>query len=307
MSKFKISDWVCEGCDLSFSSKQALGLHTNVVCEKRQQKKLERTCPTCDKVLASKQMCLRHIEFKVCTKNGKIPLKQLKTNTPTDTCVTNPTDTGIDNNTDNGVNTNDTSDYESMSKTELIAELKRTKNTQQCQQNITNITNNNTINIIAPLAYKTDDNIKDIIKMLGDDTFKKLIVNNTRNSIPMLCSQIHANEKFKQLQNVYIANEHTSYARASDGSKFISVDKDTLIEEMVEGKRALLLQYIGDYGEQLGTKAIDKFNRYQDLIDTDKNFKKQVEHDVCGVLLDIGESCKKCDKMISKSRGAQLS
>lgn len=55
----------------------------------------------------------------------------------------------------------------------------------------------------------------------------------------------------------------------------------------IENKRSILNQYIDDNGDQLGEKVLNKYEKYQDQIDENSDFRKELEVEIGGLLLDM--------------------
>lgn len=267
--------YICPECHHVFTSQGNLTYHiTNQVCKNLVN---NRICPSCGKSFTTKRSCQNHIEDKICVKKhhiatpvaeqsvqqGKIPLRLKSKPQPPS--------------------------YENLSKDELITELKiMTTKYETLKENPQTITTNNTNNnnlIVFPAAYGKED-IKHIKQILGD-IFGQLISHQTFNSIPSLFNKIHNCKQLPEYHNVYSPSERSNFAMVSDGKSFKFKPKKNIIDQIIEDKRSILNQYIDEYGDQLGKKVLEKYERYQDQIDEDPEFRKNLELEIAGLLLDM--------------------
>ena len=108
--------------------------------------------------------------------------------------------------------------------------------------------------------------------------------------------QIHNNQKIPEYHNVYISSERSNYAMVSDGESFKYINKKTIIDQIIEDKRSILNQYIDDNGEQLGEKVLAKYDKYQNQIDENSEFRKDLEVEIGGLLLDMKSVIANDDK-----------
>jgi hypothetical protein len=254
---------ICELCGKTFTSDYGLKYHTNnKVCQKP-----SNSCEFCLKEFKSKQSHDYHVKQNVCgnyVPKHKIVLK---------------------------------SSYNNLSKEELIVRLNESetkyKTLKENPQVINNNTNNNNI-IVFPDAYG-NENIDHIQKKLGD-ILGQLIKHHPFTSIPTLFVQIHNNNKFPEYHNVYISSERSNYAMVSDGKTFNHKPKKTIIDQIIEDKRSILNQYIDDNGEQLGEKVLSKYDKYQNQIDENSEFRKDLECEIGGLLLDMKSVIANDDK-----------
>lgn len=73
----------------------------------------------------------------------------------------------------------------------------------------------------------------------------------------------------------------------SNGKTFEYKSKKTVIDQIIEDKRSILNQYVDDNGEMLGEKVLQKYERYQDQIDDNHEFRKDLEIEIGGLLLNM--------------------
>lgn len=246
---------VCPKCGKTLCNQSRLDYHlTNNVCDKG-----AKDCPTCGKSFKNKRNCQYHIDQNVCGKQKiKLVLKSKK-------------------------------EPDEKSREELLSEIAEWKgkyNTlQENPQVVSN--NNNTFNnvVVFPNAFGNED-MSHIQQKLGD-ILGPLIKNQTFQCIPNLFTKMHNNIQLPEYHNVYLSNERTPYAMISDGSKFNHKTKKTVIDQIIEDKRSILNDYVDNNGYQLGEKVLKKYERYQELLDTDVQFKKDLELEIGGLLLDM--------------------
>lgn len=248
----------CDNCEKVFTRKYNLTYHVdNKVCQKGSNKE----CPTCHKVFKNKQICQYHIKTASCS--APIPIE----NKPKLTLKKKTA-------------------YDELSRDELIIKLATVEGKYEAlRENPSSINNTSNNIIVFPNAYG-NENIQYIQGKLGD-IMGPLIRKNPFQSIPNLFSQMHNNEQFPEYHNVFASSERSSYALVSDGKTFKFKSKKNIIDQIIEDKRSLLNAYVDENGEQLGEKVLEKYERYQETLDTDSNFKKELEMEIGGLLLDM--------------------
>jgi hypothetical protein len=250
----------CVLCKKEFACQRNLNYHIqNKVCERRIIK-----CPLCEKVFKNKAGLLYHQEHIVCKKSAS---------------VTTGESTVYEQ-------------YDKLSKEALIRELCNIKGKyDSLKENPVNQSNNV---FVFPTAFG-QENPKRIRQVLGD-ILGKVLGGNAAEIIPMLIKQIHNNEELPEYHNVYVPSENSQYALVSDGTRFNHRPKDTIIDQIIEDKRSILNTYIDNNGDQLGERILRKYERYQDQIDSDSKFKKNLEREIGGLLLDMKDVIANDDK-----------
>jgi hypothetical protein len=129
---------------------------------------------------------------------------------------------------------------------------------------------NNTINgginnvVVFPTAYGKED-IDYICQKLGD-IVGPLIKHQTFSSIPCLFEKIHKNW---------------------GDTSFNNKPKKTVIDQIIEDKRSILNNYADSNEKQLGRQVLDKYEKYQDKLDSDPSFRRNLELEIGGLLLDM--------------------
>lgn len=246
----------CPMCQKLFVSVTSLKYHiSNQVCKNH-----NNLCSKCHKVFKSKQSYQYHISNNVCEKTQVTPPKPklvLKKS------------------------------YNKMTRDELLLLLENAQlkgENKALKENPQNVTNTNNV-VVFPHPYGFED-LKHIQQKLGD-IIAPLIRNQTFNSIPSLFTTIHSNKQLPEYHNVYLNNEKAKYVMVSDGNRFSFRPKKTIIDQIIEDKRSILNHYIDENGDQLGEKVLAKYERYQNQIDDDSEFRKNLELEIGGLLLDM--------------------
>lgn len=258
----------CPSCFKKFTSKQSLLYHiTHMVCQKQINK-----CDICGVIFSNKSALLYHNKNNVCEKKQEslpqITLKKKKKITIK-------------------------GKYQNMTKEELLTKVAQLEGKVEALTEYPN-TVNNQINLIFPKAFGTED-MKHISKKMGD-ILGPLIKNHPFKSIPCLFNKIHNNEQMPEYHNVYISGERSNYAMVSDGKTFTYEPRKTVIDQIIETKRSLLNKYVDDNGEQLGEKVLKKYEKYQERIDDDSEFRKDLEIEIGGLLLNMKSVIANDDK-----------
>jgi hypothetical protein len=127
-----------------------------------------------------------------------------------------------------------------------------------------------------------------INQKLGD-IIRPIIEHHIFTSIPRLFNQIHSNENLPEYHNVYLPNEISHYALVSDGKTFKHKPKKIIIDQVIRDKRSLLDHYVDENKEQFGKKILGKYERFQKKLDEDGEFKKDLEVEIGGLLLDMND------------------
>lgn len=286
-----MSSTICEFCEKQFASKAAKDYHVDKkVCQKPQPNK---TCPYCHKVFKSKQSCENHVKNKICDESKKLPEEKekiklsLKKTTEDHRLL-----------------------YDEMSREQLIDSLanmeRENKILKEKPQNVTidqrnvnidqrSVNINMNQNIIFPSEFGKE-NMENIKNKLGD-IFLGLIKKDLFQSIQGLIEKIHNSVELPEYHNVCIKNERNAYASVSNGKEFKRKPKKTIIDQIIEDKRSLLNSYVDENGDKLGKKILDKYERYQDLLDSNDEFKKSLELEIGGILLDMKTVIANDDKI----------
>jgi hypothetical protein len=111
---------------------------------------------------------------------------------------------------------------------------------------------NNTINIMA-LGH---ENIDDVLTK----TDKLTILNKKENALPYMIELVHFNDNFPQFKNIAITNMRTTFAHVYDSVNkvFKMVDKDELVEELIDYRVCDIEDYYLQYKNELEKPVRDK-------------------------------------------------
>jgi len=251
----------CLICGKVFSDKRALKYHMDhKVCQKTQI-----VCHLCNKEFTTLKGLHYHIENKVCVQRKQKQTPKLKPKL----VLRNK--------------------YNQMSHNELVDQLihlqGKYESLKENPQNINNINNINNNIIIFPKEFGKED-MSYIQQKLGD-IVGPLVKSHMFDSIPRLFCKIHNNQVIPEYHNVFSTSERSNYAMISDGHLFKHQPKKTVIDQIIESKRSILRNYIDSNGDQLGEKVLQKYEKYQDRIDEDMEFRKHLELEIGGMLLDM--------------------
>lgn len=242
----------CQNCNRTFSSEKNLKYHIeHNVCQKSNKK-----CEKCGHIFTSKTMLKYHIEHNVCNIKikPKITLKKELTEK-----------------------------YKDYSKEELILKVANLEGQNQALiENPRNVNNNI---LVFPSAYGKED-INMICKKMGD-ILGPLIKYHTSNSIPYLFEKMHTTKQLPEYHNVYTTSEKSNFALVSDGEKFRNRPKRTVIDQIIEDKKEILSTYVDKNDEQLGEAVLSKYEEYHDKVESDPTFRRNLEMEIGGLLLDM--------------------
>jgi hypothetical protein len=161
---------------------------------------------------------------------------------------------------------------------ELKKELKkeRSKNAKAVAKTINNTTNNNTMTnsnntntinnyITISLTPYNDPNME------GMQQYLEAAIRKTFLSVPTLIENIHFNKEYPENHNICITNRRTKDARVFDGKRWKTINKDLLLNEMVDTYERELTNFAEEKGN---TKYIKNYesakkrgNAEKDLVD----------------------------------------
>lgn len=262
---------MCPDCYRIFDRKTGLDYHlSHKVCEKSKDKE----CPKCHKVLSSRQMCQYHVLHEVCGNSSianktKIPLK-LKPQVSTSTLL--PT--------------------REPTKEELLIKVAmlEAQNKILCEHPQTII--QQTINYNFPHAFGTEDIHRILSKK--PSLLHDAITKHTDRSVEYMTEQIHCdNDVFPEYANVYLRGRKSQFALVSNGKCFQNKPQKRIIDQIIENTISMLQTYIDYNGEKIGQRIIDKYEKYQDLVEEPSEHEKKSERrkdleiEIAGLLLDM--------------------
>lgn len=249
----------CTECGKFFTSSTSYNYHvSHKVC---QQSPIEHQCPTCRKIFATKRTLQYHIDHAVCQNPEPETKKKLSLKIKT-------------------------SPISQMTRAELEQALAQMKGENTALKEHPQTVNNNNNIIIFPSSFG-HENMEYVTEKLGD-ILKPLLTSHPFRSIPMLFDTIHKNEKLPEYHNVYMPSDRAQFAMVSDGKSFEYRPKKTVIDQIIEAKRSILNQYVGDNGQQLGSKVLRTYDRYQAELDkTNSTLREELELEIAAMLLNM--------------------
>jgi hypothetical protein len=141
-------------------------------------------------------------------------------------------------------------------------------------ENINKGTINNTYNIIA----LGDENLTDVFSKKE----KMAILKYKYCSLPQLVEYTHFNDKYPQFKNILITNTQNKLAYKYDIRKkqFIAVDKDELLEDIVDERICDINSFYEELEGELDTKTKDILDKVKDKIENDPAYKELKKQDI---------------------------
>ena len=163
--------------------------------------------------------------------------------------------------------------------------------------NENNTTNNITYNIIG-LGH---ENLTDVFSKKE----KMAILKYRYCSLPHLVEYTHFNDKYPQFKNILITNTQNKLAYRYDIKKkqFIAVDKDELLEDIVDSRMCDINSFYEELEEELDTKTKEILDKVKDKIENEPSYKELKKQDI---KLIIYNNRKKVSKEISDNLEIEL-
>lgn len=159
-----------------------------------------------------------------------------------------------------------------------LEDMKKIINKQEtnikCNNNITNITNIGNVNIMVNNLTAYDDPFKEMeeIKEYMKASLKKKFL-----AVPTLIGNIHFNEKYPQNMNISVTNKRNKEAKVFDGERWKTVDKDELINEIINSYERELEDFALEQGD---TDYQEKYERIKNRGGNGEEDLKKCVHDV---------------------------
>jgi hypothetical protein len=140
--------------------------------------------------------------------------------------------------------------------------------------NENNTTNNITYNIIG-LGH---ENLTDVFSKKE----KMNILKYRFNSLPQLVEYAHFNDKYPQFKNILITNTQNKIAYKYDIKKkqFVAVNKDELLEDIVDERMCDINSFYEELEEELDTKTKEILDKVKDKIESDPAYKELKKQDI---------------------------
>ena len=140
--------------------------------------------------------------------------------------------------------------------------------------NENNTTNNITYNIIG-LGH---ENLTDVFSKKE----KMNILKYRFNSLPQLVEYAHFNDKYPQFKNILITNTQNKLAYKYDIKKkqFVAVNKDELLEDIVDSRMCDINSFYEELEEELDTKTKEILDKVKDKIENEPAYKELKKQDI---------------------------
>ena len=140
--------------------------------------------------------------------------------------------------------------------------------------NENNTTNNITYNIIG-LGH---ENLTDVFSKKE----KMAILKYRYCSLPHLVEYTHFNDKYPQFKNILITNTQNKLAYRYDIKKkqFMAVNKDDLLEDIIDSRMCDINSFYEELEEELDTKTKEILDKVKDKIDSDPAYKELKKQDI---------------------------
>jgi hypothetical protein len=118
--------------------------------------------------------------------------------------------------------------------------------------------------------------------MEGMQQYLEDAIRKTFLSVPKLIESVHFNKEFPENHNICITNRRTKDAKVFDGKKWKTINKDLLINEIVDTYERELTNYAEEKGD---TKYIKNYEKAKKRGEGEKDLKEEVHN----VLYDNSE------------------
>jgi hypothetical protein len=99
---------------------------------------------------------------------------------------------------------------------------------------------------------------------------------------PHLVEYAHFNDKYPQFKNILITNTQNKLAYKYDikSKQFIAINKDELLEDVVDARMCDISSFYDELEEELDTKTKDILDKVKDKIDSDPAYKELKKQDI---------------------------
>ncbi len=294
-------EYICKICDKQYSSRQNLWKHTNnkhsdlytkksqsntkstqnhacnpIIITKKSQNNtniiVKNQCNYCYKILSRHDSLKRH-EIKCKNKNNSSS-KIEDENNELKTIIKQQSEelTQIKSILNELINKNCKVHPKTLQK--INKQLNGDHNTI----NENNVTNNGTINNNTFIIALGHENLP--------ETFSKKekinVLKNRFNSLPFLVEYTHFNNKYPQFKNILITNTQNNLAYKYDSKKkqFIAVDKNELLEDIVDERMCDINSFYEELEKDLDEKTREILEKAKDKIDNDPEFRELKKKDI---------------------------
>ncbi len=133
------------------------------------------------------------------------------------------------------------------------------------------------------------------------ETFSKKekinVLKNRFNSLPFLVEYTHFNNKYPQFKNILITNTQNNLAYRYDSKKkqFIAVDKNELLEDIVDERMCDINSFYDELETDLDEKTKDILDKVKDKIDNDPDFRELQKKDIKLIIYNNRSKVSKAD------------
>jgi hypothetical protein len=165
-------------------------------------------------------------------------------------------------------------------------------NNTNCNNNNTMSNSNNTMNTVNHITINltpyNDPNME------GMQQYLEAAVRKTFLSVPTLIESVHFNDEYPENQNICITNRRTKDAKVFDGKKWKTINKELLLNEIVDTYERELNNYAEEQGKTRYIKEYDKAKQ------RGKNGEKDLREEVHNVIYDNSDKVNTKIKEVQK-------
>ena len=146
------------------------------------------------------------------------------------------------------------------------------------------INNNNNINIVE----LGNENLSNIIS--NQNQIK--ILNKKFMSLQTLVKLVHCSDKYKQFHNCIITNLHSNTASKFDekSGKFITVDKNKLLNDIIEYRKMDIEEFYDNNMDELDNKTKNYLEKFFSSMEKNKEYYDKYKKDIKLMLYNEKES-----------------
>ncbi len=133
------------------------------------------------------------------------------------------------------------------------------------------------------------------------ETFSKKekinVLKNRFNSLPFLVEYTHFNSKYPQFKNILITNTQNNLAYRYDSKKkqFIAVNKNELLEDIVDERMCDINSFYEELETDLDEKTKEILDKVKDKIDNDPEFRELQKKDIKLIIYNNRSKVTKAD------------
>jgi hypothetical protein len=135
--------------------------------------------------------------------------------------------------------------------------------------------------------------------MEGMQQYLEAAIRKTFLSVPNLIENIHFNTEYPENQNICITNKRTKDAKVFDGKKWKTINKDLLLNEIVDTYERELTNYAEEKGE---TKYIKNYESAKKRGNAEKDLLDEVHNVIYDNSDRVNTKIKDVQKPIRRSQ-----